>query len=93
MTARPGEGSRPAACFFLTLSLAIVLASAYLAWRWFTTPGNRTPLVLAWLSNPDDHPGWAVKAGQRCGQAPFLLPTDGFIGYLWADNLRAGHRH
>lgn len=47
----------------------------------------------AWLRNPQDHPDWPVQAGIRCGQAPFQLPTSGFIGYLWDDSFRPGHRH
>ncbi len=39
------------------------------------------------------HPEWAVRAGERCGEAPFLLPTNGFIGYLWGDSFRPGHSH
>ena len=23
----------------------------------------------------------------------FILPTDGFIGYLWDDSFKLGHRH
>jgi len=53
----------------------------------------RTSRVLAWLGNPASHPDWAVQAGQRCGEAPFLMPTSGLIGYLWDDSFRIGHRH
>jgi peptidoglycan LD-endopeptidase LytH len=34
-----------------------------------------------------------VHAGERCGAAPFILPTDGYIGFLWGDSFRPGHRH
>lgn len=49
--------------------------------------------VWEWMRHPKDHPDWAIQAGTRCGQAPFLLPTDGFIGYLWNDSFKLGHRH
>ena len=70
-----------------------------IAWLW---PGQgqgnsntavRDRRVLAWLAQPDEHPEWAVEGGQRCGDAPFLLPTAGYIGYLWDDSFRPGHRH
>jgi murein DD-endopeptidase MepM/ murein hydrolase activator NlpD len=48
---------------------------------------------MSWLRNPSAYPDWAVKAGQRCGTAPFIIPTDGFIGFLWDDSFRIGHRH
>lgn len=53
----------------------------------------RTQRVLEWLNDPGAHPEWAIRAGERCGQAPFLLPTSGFAGYLWDDSFRVGHRH
>lgn len=54
---------------------------------------SRTGRVMAWLKDSAAHPEWAIRAGQRCGTAPFLLPTDGFIGFLWDDSFRIGHRH
>jgi hypothetical protein len=49
--------------------------------------------VLEWLRHPQDHPEWSIQTGTRCGNAPFILPTDGFIGYLWDDSFKLGHRH
>jgi len=49
--------------------------------------------VDEWLRNPHAHPDWAVKDGQQCSGAPFLIPSSGFIGYLWDDSFHAGHRH
>jgi hypothetical protein len=54
---------------------------------------SRSMHVLEWLRNPQDHPEWVIQAGSRCNQAPFVLPTDGFIGYLWGDSFKPGHRH
>src|SRR4030043_301245 len=34
-----------------------------------------------------------LQAGSRCGEAPFLFPTDGVAGFLWDDSFRIGHRH
>ena len=53
----------------------------------------RTANVMAFLRNPQDHPDWTIKAGAQCGEAPFVFPTDGFIGYLWGDTFQAGHPH
>ena len=54
---------------------------------------TRDGRVIEYLSNPGEHPDWAIQAGERCGQAPFSMPTDGYIGYLWDDSFRPGHRH
>jgi murein DD-endopeptidase MepM/ murein hydrolase activator NlpD len=78
---------------FLSTLFIVGLVAGYLAYRWFTTEGARTPMVIAWLRDPGSHPEWAVQAGARCGDAPFILPTDGFIGYLWGDSFRPGHHH
>ena len=54
----------------------------------------RSSRVQAWIRNSSAHPDWAVQAGTRCAPgAPFLMPTDGLIGYLWDDSFQAGKRH
>lgn len=53
----------------------------------------RSARVWEWLKNPQAHPDWAVQAGERCGDAPFQVPTSGLIGFLWDDSFRPGHRH
>jgi hypothetical protein len=79
--------------FLLPIFLFLLLAVGYLTHRWFSTSGTRSALILAWLSDPAAHPDWPIHAGERCGNAPFIMPTDGFIGYLWDDSFRPGHRH
>jgi len=55
---------------------------------------RRSSRVAEWIRNPSAHPDWAVRAGIRCtSDAPFLMPTDGLIGYLWDDSFQAGKRH
>ena len=35
-----------------------------------------------------------MAARTRCEEStPFLFPTEGYIGYLWDDSFRPGHRH
>jgi murein DD-endopeptidase MepM/ murein hydrolase activator NlpD len=79
--------------FLLPVFLFLLLAVGYLTHRWFSTSGTRSALVLAWLNDPTAHPDWPIQAGERCGSAPFIMPTYGFIGYLWDDSFRPGHRH
>ena len=55
---------------------------------------GRSVRVMDWIRNPSAHQEWAVRAGTRCGtDVPFIIPTDGFIGYLWDDSFKIGHRH
>jgi murein DD-endopeptidase MepM/ murein hydrolase activator NlpD len=79
--------------FLLPLFFVLVIILGYLTHRWFSTSGTRSALVLSWLRDPGDHPEWTITAGERCGDAPFLLPTNGFVGYLWGDSFRPGHQH
>lgn len=48
---------------------------------------------MEWIRHAEDHPEWAVQAGDRCSDAPFSMPTNGYIGFLWDDSFRPGHRH
>lgn len=83
----------PLARYVLFIVLVLVLVTGYQAYRWYKNQGRRAPLVLAWLQNPGANPKWLITAGERCKEAPFLLPTDGFIGFLWGDSFRPGHSH
>jgi hypothetical protein len=73
--------------------LILVLLAGFLAFRWFQDDGASPRYVFEWLRNPGAHPEWTIDAGERCGDAPFILPTNGFIGFLWGDSFRPGHRH
>ena len=54
---------------------------------------RRSLNVVEWIRNADRHAEWSIRALNRCGDSPFLYPTDGFIGFLWDDSFRPGHRH
>lgn len=90
-------GSRPSCLHRVMLPasgvLVIILVGGYFFFRNYRPSANRSMRVVAWLRDPPAHPEWSVRAGERCGEAPFLIPTDGFIGYLWDDSFRVGHRH
>jgi hypothetical protein len=70
-----------------------LLVGGYFLFRWVRTGAARTNRLWTWLRAPGAHPEWALQAGTRCGSAPFLIPSDGYIGYLWDDSFRPGHRH
>ena len=70
-----------------------ILAGGWLLSRRFDLPGFRSGRVIAWIKDPAQHPDWAISGGTRCANAPFILPTDGYIGYLWDDSFRIGNRH
>ncbi len=62
------------------------------AWR-YRASLRRTARLRDYLAEPQRYASWQVPALARCGKAPFLMPTTGYIGYLWGDSFRPGHRH
>jgi hypothetical protein len=79
----------------LLFSIALVAAivgGVYL-YRVLRPASERLSLFRAWIINPSAHQEWKLAAGSRCGQAPFIFPTDGMVGFLWDDSFRPGHRH
>jgi peptidoglycan LD-endopeptidase LytH len=82
----------PVLRLLLSAGIVIGLVAAYLIFRQPVNPG-RNLRVIEWIRNASAHPDWAVQAGERCGNAPFVIPTDGFIGFLWNDSFRPGHAH
>jgi hypothetical protein len=53
----------------------------------------RTARVMEWLRGAGQNVTWKVQPLALCGNAPFLMPTEGFIGFLWDDSFYPGHRH
>ncbi len=73
--------------------VVIALVSGYFLYRKYATDARRSVRVMTWLNDPKAHPDWAIQAGERCGDAPFVFPSTGFVGYLWDDSFRLSHRH
>lgn len=81
----------PAPLLVLAGGLAIGLGFVWLRPTLATLP--RLARLRQYLEDPAAHPGWQLKAGERCGAAPFLQPTDGYLGFGYGDSWRPGHRH
>jgi murein DD-endopeptidase MepM/ murein hydrolase activator NlpD len=72
--------------------VAIVTAVANLYFKY--QRGNpRTLQTFAFFRDPASRLDLMMKAGTRCGDAPFIFPTDGLIGFIWDDSFSLGHRH
>jgi peptidoglycan LD-endopeptidase LytH len=67
-----------------------LLVSGFLRYRSSISRGIRVQL---WINHPEQYPEWSISAKERCGNAPFILPTTGYVGYLWDDSFKIGHRH
>ena len=76
----------------LALPIAVAVAGIYLYFN-YGRGSARTAQVIDWFRDPSSRPELMMTAGMRCGDAPFIFPTDGLIGFIWDDSFRPGHRH
>lgn len=76
------------------LSLLLLLVLVFLLFRYWRPAATPQLLRLrSWFNDPAAHAHWAVNAGERCGNALMLIPTNGYVGFGWDDSFRPGHRH
>lgn len=83
----------PGVRLLLFILLVGIIVVGYQAYNWISRPGRRAQHVFIWLRDPGSHPEWTIKIGERCGKAPFVMPTDGLVGFIWGDSFRPGHSH
>ncbi len=95
MTYKSTRRSKPNT--FLRVALAVLLVGGivfgYFAYRWLTRVSGRGVLLRQFFNNPQSHQDWVIEANDRCGDAPFQMPSTGYIGFVWDDSFRPGHRH
>jgi hypothetical protein len=77
----------------IVISVGVLLGLVVYLYLQFRSSSARTPIVAAYINDPAAHADLVIKAGTRCGKAPFIFPTNGMAGYLWDDVFQAGHRH
>jgi peptidoglycan LD-endopeptidase LytH len=79
--------------FWIMMAGILLGLGYYIYWK-IRPQTDRSARVVEWIRHPEDHPEWSVHAGSHCQPGtPFIMPTDGLIGYLWDDSFRPGHRH
>ena len=76
-----------------TILILLGIAIGFWFYRAGTALGGRSNHFGEFIRNPASHPNWKLAAGSRCGEAPFIFPTTGMIGFIWDDSFGAGHRH
>ena len=76
-----------------SILIVIIVVAAGIAYYWYRPNSARLFSFRLWINDPALHPDWKLAAGSQCGSAPFHFPTDGFVGFLWGDSFRPGHRH
>ena len=76
-----------------SIVIVAILTAGITGYFMYRPNSARLIAFRAWINDPTSHPYWKLLAGTRCGSAPFLFPTDGFVGFLWGDSFRPGHAH
>lgn len=74
------------------IGLAPAIAAGVWLWPTIVTWPRRARLG-EFLTAPASHADWVLHAGERCGDAPFQFPTDGYLGFGYGDSWAIGHRH
>jgi murein DD-endopeptidase MepM/ murein hydrolase activator NlpD len=77
----------------LSVGLVAALVGGYFLFFDPAHSRNRTRYVVQFIRHPEEHADWKIAALSRCGEAPFVFPTEGMLGYLWNDSFQTGHRH
>lgn len=72
------------------LLVAMAAGGGYALLQRSRTRSGRLLRLRRYWSDTAAHSEWSVEGGSRCDAAPFLLPTDGFIGFVWGDAFRPG---
>ena len=77
----------------LAVAAVVLIALGLWAYPRLRPASARLQRLRSYWADPSAHADWIIRAGQRCGAAPFVMPTDGYIGFLWGDSFRPGHDH
>jgi len=69
---------------------ALVIAGLFFAGRWlfrqwYFGGSDSNVFIRRWLTNPAANPELSTKGLTQCEGAPFIIPSQGFIGLLWRD--------
>ncbi len=78
--------------WILACALVVILAAAgaFAVYRYYLSPSTRTRKVIEFIRNPENSSEPQFEALSRCGDAPFVMPTSGLIGFIWGDSFRIG---
>src|SRR5688572_32226874 len=67
------------------LGLLLIVILVYLGIQTYSQQQtNSSTVIQQWFREPASRPNLITRRKQ-CSGAPFILPSDGFIGLLWAD--------
>lgn len=65
--------------------IVLALGLVFIAYWTFGRSGSNN-MIARFLNNPQANANLNSEAFTQCPDAPFIIPTDGFIGLLWRDD-------
>jgi murein DD-endopeptidase MepM/ murein hydrolase activator NlpD len=86
-------GKRKSVWLGISVIFVILIVAAYNLFQQFGRTGIHFMRLRQFWENPEKYSQWGLSAGDRCGNAPFLIPTDGFVAFFWGDRYRSGAKH
>lgn len=79
---------------FLLLSFFSIFALLALWWLAPTIATfTRLGRLREFFEHQSERSAWLINAGARCGSAPFMWPSTGYLGFGYGDSWSIGHRH
>ena len=73
--------------------IVVALVAAFWIFQGLQSTTARMRRLRKYWQDPEAQTEGVIHAGERCGDAPFIMPTEGLIGFLWGDSFRPGHTH
>ncbi|MEM6527887.1 MAG: M23 family metallopeptidase [Chloroflexota bacterium] len=71
---------------FFLIVVVLVIAAGWWGFRLYSwTRSNSLPYIYDWFRNPEVRPQLSTHLTEPCPGAPFLLPSSGLVGLLYAD--------
>jgi peptidoglycan LD-endopeptidase LytH len=70
----------------ILISIGVLLGGAWVAYRWYLGSSNSNLTIRQWLTDSQAYADLATPALMQCPGAPFVIPSEGFIGLLWRDS-------
>ena len=75
------------------VAVTAVLLGVYWVYQQYFAMDARTRKVVEFLRVPGSNQALSSPALSVCGDAPFMMPTTGMIGFIWHDSFYPGHHH
>ncbi len=80
---------------WLAVGAVVLLVVGYAAFVYvrFQRFRPRITRIGEFMTSPETYPDIVIHGGKRCGDAPFIIPTTGYLGVGWNDGAWPLYQH